>query len=352
MSTDTLSPAQTYNPPRRFAGIEHKVNRFFLLALVGLIGLIGLVSYKQGLFVRHVPLYFLTTDAMGISKGMSIRLFGFQVGVVSGLLISEGGVKVDLAITEEHIIRIVKGSRIKLVRESYIGGASLQIMPPVKGEMPATVIQAGDELVFVASPSMGGIVDDLRSQVTPLISDMRGVLAEFNHPDSDYRRSIKSASEFVQQLPGTNQDARRLLKSADHAVQSAETTLVLLSRVGEQAQQQLPVLVGKAAVTMDSISGVAEQLQVVTRDNGAALNVALQSVPTLMREAGGLMRNANDLVQEAGDVMLEGRAVVGAVRQVWPIRNILEPRATRTLTIDSFESAVPAQSLPALAPQP
>src|ERR1700675_2989635 len=177
--------SESYSPPRRFAGIERKVNRFFVVALAGIVGVILLVSYKQGLFIPHTPLYFYAPDALGINNGTTVRLFGLQVGTVRHMQISDRGVKVELAIVTEFIPRIPKGSHVKLARESYVGGASLQIIPK-SGDGTTQTVEAGDEVGFVTGRTIVEIIDDIKSQVTPLVSDLRSTLADFTRPDGDY----------------------------------------------------------------------------------------------------------------------------------------------------------------------
>ena len=316
---------ETYIPPRRFAGIDKKVNRFFVAALGGIIGVILLVSYKQGLFIPHTPLHFYAPDALGINNGTSVRLFGLQIGSVKNMQISDRGVKVELAIATEFIPRIPKGSHVKLARESYVGGASLQIIPETGGAA-AQPVSAGDEVAFVTGRTIVEIIDDIKNQVTPLVNDLRGTLADFNRPDGDYRKSSTAARELLEQLPATNLEARRLLRDADRTVLTAEATFGSVSRVTTQAEQQIPVLAGKLTTTLDSFADAAAQLREATRKNSDALHETLRQTPALVRDG-------NDLVRD-------GQEIVGAVRNAWPIRNLVEPPAARTLPVDSFEGAV------------
>ena len=323
--------SESYSPPRRFAGIERKVNRFFVVALAGIVGVILLVSYKQGLFIPHTPLYFYAPDALGFNSGTTVRLFGLQVGTVRHMQISDRGVKVELAIVTEFIPRIPKGSHVKLARESYVGGASLQIIPK-SGDGATQTIEAGDEVGFVTGRTIVEIIDDIKSQVTPLVSDLRSTLADFTRPDGDYRRSSTAARELLEQLPATNQEARRLLRDADRTVLSAESTFTSVSRVSAQAEQQIPVLAGKVTTTLDSFADTAAQLREATRKNSEALHETLRQTPALVRDG-------NDLVRD-------GQEIVGAVRNAWPIRNLVEAPATRTLPVDSFETAVAVRANP------
>ena len=328
---------EEYSPPKRFAGIDRKVSRFFLAALTGIFGVILLVSYKQGLFIPHTPLYFYAADAIGINKGMTVKLFGLQIGTVKNMDFSDRGVKVELSIVNEYVSRIPKGSQARLSRESYVGGANLQIIPGTDPNRAATTMVAGDEIEFVPGRSIAEIIDDLKTQVTPLIGDLRGMLADINHPDGDYKKSAAAARELLEQLPAVSQDARKLIRDADHAVMTAEKTFGSIDRMSTHAEQQLPVITGKLAISIDSMTDAATQIRDAARKNGDALYETLRQTPGLVRDSGDLVRDSQEIVT--------------GVRNAWPVRDLIATPVTRTLPVDSFESAAASRGVAAAPAQ-
>ena len=93
-------------PAGRFAGIVAKVNAFLLIALILVVAFLGLVAYKQGWFVHQSPVHFITGNALGINKGMPVKLHGFTIGSVNDMELAPGGVDVHLAIGSEYLGRI------------------------------------------------------------------------------------------------------------------------------------------------------------------------------------------------------------------------------------------------------
>ena len=317
--------------PKRFAGIGRKVSLFFLTAVVGVIGVILLVSYKQGAFVRHTTIHFYAADAFGINKGMAVRLFGLPVGSVSDLDISDRGVKVELSIISEYTSRLPRSSRARLVREGYIGAANIQIVPGEPGSA-AQPIGEGDEIGYIPPRGVAELVDEFKNQLTPVINDMRRMIAELNQPNGDFRKSVSGASTVFQQLPETNREMRQMLRDTDSTVlavgRQADAALGSLERVSAHLERQLPVLTEKLATTLDALSETSAQIRDTTRENGAALHEALVQVP-------GLLRDGSDLVKE-------GQEVVGAARNSWLLRDMIEVKSMRNLRVDSFESTAPS----------
>jgi phospholipid/cholesterol/gamma-HCH transport system substrate-binding protein len=303
--------------PRRFVGIGKKVSFFLLSAVLGVIAVILLVGYKQGVFVRHTRIYFHAADAFGINKGTSVRLFGLPVGSVSDLDISDRGVKVELSIITDYTPRVPKTSRARLLREGYIGAATIQLVPGGEPGQAMQPVVEGDEIEYVPARGVAEMVDDFKTQLTPVINDMRKMIVELNQPNSDFRKSLAGANAVLRELPETNREMRQ-------AIHDADATLGSIGRVSAHLEQQLPVLTGKLVTTLDTLSETSQQIRDTTRTNGEALHEALVQVPGLLRDGGELVRDGQD--------------VVGAARNSWLLRDNVEVRSMRSLPVDSFES--------------
>ena len=91
-------------PAKRFAGIVAKVNAFLLIALVLVAAFLGLVAYKQGWFVHQSPIHFMTANALGINKGMPVKLHGFTIGSVNNMELAQGGVDVRLLVAAPELM--------------------------------------------------------------------------------------------------------------------------------------------------------------------------------------------------------------------------------------------------------
>jgi phospholipid/cholesterol/gamma-HCH transport system substrate-binding protein len=309
--------------PRRFVGIGRKVSLFFLTAMLGVVGVILLVGYKQGIFVRHTTVYFHAADAFGINKGTSVRLFGLPVGSVSNLDISDRGVRVELSIISDYTPRLPKSSRARLVREGYVGAATIQIVPGEPGQ-PQQPVTDGDEIEYVPARGVAELVDEFKTQLTPVINDLRKILVDLNQPNSDFRKAMAGASAVLQQLPETNRETRKTLQHTDNMIRQAETSFASFGRVSTRLERDLPLLTEKVSATLDNMAETSTQIRDAARKNGDALHEVLVQMPGLVRESGDLVRDGQD--------------VVGAARNSWLLRDNIEAKAMRNLPVDSFES--------------
>src|SRR5258708_18006093 len=101
---------------------------------------------------------------------MAVRLFGLPVGNVGDMDISDRGVKVQLSINSEYIQRLSKGSYARLVREGYVGAATIQIVPSREPGGAGQPLADGDQIAHIPVRGMPQLVDHFKNPLTPMIS--------------------------------------------------------------------------------------------------------------------------------------------------------------------------------------
>ena len=309
--------SETMATPRRFRGIRKRITMFLATAFVGFAGVLLLVAYKQGMFVQQTSIYFHAPDATGISKGMSVRLYGVPVGAVKDIELAErGGVRVRLGINSDYIPRLPRSSQARLVREGVVGAASIQIVTAAAGP-DRTPVAEGEVIRFIPHRSMNEMVDEIRQQMTPAFQELRKAASEMADPGSDFRKSVSAMRELIELLPETTRELRQLLRDTDRTMiavgRQTESTLGSFARLGTRSEEELPVLAAKLGTTLDTLGATATQLREV-----------LTQAPEIMRGSGELVRDSQELA--------------AAARRTWLLRDYIEPSQMRTLPVDSFES--------------
>lgn len=319
--------AAKFSPPVRFSRLVLKVNAFLLAALLLVAAFLGLVAYKQGWFVKQAPVHFVTANALGINKGMPVKLYGFTVGSVSDMQLSPDGVDVTLSIISEHLARIPRGSRAKFARESGVVGASVLEILPGKGGVP---VAAGERIDFEPSRGISEIIDDFRRQAVPAFNELRQVLAQMRSSGEDVSVALAGLRREIEQLPQTHQALRTLLQNAGQATadvrREAGATLQAAQRASESAERAaarvdgaVPPLSAELMTTLKSLEATSEQL----RRTGEQAEVALQRVRPVLERGETAAREASD--------------VFSAAKRVWPLSDSFRESGDRLLPIDSFD---------------
>jgi phospholipid/cholesterol/gamma-HCH transport system substrate-binding protein len=307
----------TFVPPTRFSRLLLKVNAFLLIALLLVGAFMGLVAYKQGWFVHQTQIHFVTANALGLSKGMPVKLYGFTVGSVTSMELSDEGVDVRLSIMSEYMPRIPKGSMAKHSREAGVVGAS--VIDIVPGQ-PGPAIAQGERIDFQPSRSIAEYIDDIRRQAVPAFNELKQVLGNFKGSGEDIAVSLHALRVEMERLPQTHNDLRKLLATAERTVAEANTTLQTAERAVAGIDKAVPELSTKLGSAIESIDGAAQQL----RKTG--------------EEAQGTIVRARPMLERGEAVARDAGEVFNAAKRVWPLSDSFSETNERELPIDSFDA--------------
>jgi phospholipid/cholesterol/gamma-HCH transport system substrate-binding protein len=315
-------------PPGRFARLALKVNAFLVIAFVLAAGFIGLVSYKQGWFLHQSPIHFITPNALGLNKGMPVKLHGFTVGSVAEMQLTDGGVDVKLLIMSDHMKRILQGSRARHAREAGVIGASVIDIVPGKGPEP---LAEGAQIQFEPARGITEIVDDFRRQAIPAFNELKSAMGQVTQAGQDITQILAGLRKEVDQLPATHRAVRGLVQEATHATSdlSFQTTATLdaVERVASRVEHAVPMLSEKLATSIDTINAAAGQL----RTTGEAAQLTIKEAQVTLKNAQPLLDRSESAAREANDVLT-------AAKRVWPISDSFKDTGDGMLPIDSFEA--------------
>ncbi len=307
----------TFVPPTRFSRLLLKVNAFLLIALLLVGAFMGLVAYKQGWFVHQTQIHFVTANALGLSKGMPVKLYGFTVGSVTGMELSNEGVDVRLSIMSEYMPRIPQGSMAKHSREAGVVGAS--VIDIVPGQ-PGPAIAQGERIDFQPSRSIAEYIDDIRRQAVPAFNELKQVLGNFKGSGEDIAVSLHALRVEMEQLPQTHRELRKLLATAERTVAEANTTLKTAERAVASIDKAVPDLATKLGSAIESIDGAAVQLKKTGE------------------EAQGTIQRARPMLERGEAVARDAGDVFNAAKRVWPLSDSFSETNERELPIDSFDA--------------
>ena len=308
-------------PPGRFARLALKVNAFLLIAFALAAGFIGLVAYKQGWFLHQSPIHFVTSNALGLNKGMPVKLHGFTVGSVSDMRLTDGGVDVTLLIVGDYLKRIPQGSRARHAREAGVIGASVIDIVPGQGPYP---IAEGALIGFEPARGITEIVDDFRRQAIPAFNELKSAMGNLSQAGQDITQILAGLRQEVDQLPATHRAVRKLVEEAATATADLSfqttTTLDAMERVASTVERAVPPLSQKLTSSIESIDAAAGQL----RRTGEEAQITLKNARPLLDKSESAAREAND--------------VLSAAKRVWPLSDSFKDTGDGMLPIDSFEA--------------
>ncbi len=303
-------------PQGRFRGLVLKVNFFLLAAAALAAGFIALVAYKQGWLTQQTPIHFVTANALGINRGMPVKVYGFTVGSVTEMKLAATGVDVTLSITTEHLARIPEGSHARHIRESGVIGASVIDIIPGKSNRR---LDAGAYINFEPSRGISEIIDDFRRQAVPAFNELRQVLGQVGRSGEDLSEILAALRDEVDKLPDTHRSVRKVLEQAQGTLASADRTLGSADRAAQGAERIAASLERSLPQLVQSIDAAAAQL----RKTGEEAQLTLKSTRPMLDQGEAAARDAGD--------------VLNAAKRVWPLSDAFKDSGDPMLPIDSFE---------------
>lgn len=313
--------SETFKPPVRFPRLRLQVNAFFLFALLLIAGFIALVAYKQGWFIKHTTIRFVTIDALGINKGMPVKFYGLTVGSVKDLAIADEGVEVQLTINNEYIPRMLNGSRARFSREAGVIGASVIEIIPSRGSGAGLVpLVEGSKIEFERSRGIAEIIEDLRTQAAPALSEMKQTFSQIKRLGGDAEASLSVLRGETQRLPETHTALRKLIGDASRTAEQASATLNSAQRATDSLEREAPVIAGKLSTALDSINAAAGQVRETARHGEDAV------------------RGVGPFLEQGESIAREGREVIDAAKRTWPLSGAFREPRDPTLPVDSFEA--------------
>ncbi len=320
--------SDNFSPPVRFTRLALKVNAFLLVALLLVSAFLGLVAYKQGWFVKQSPIHFVTANALGINKGMPVKLYGFTVGSVSDMKLADEGVDVQLSIMSDYLSQIRYGSHARLAREAGVVGASVIEIVPSRSGAP---LAAEERIAFEPTRGISEIIDDFRRQAVPAFNEIRQVLSQMRQSGADVSATLAGLRREIDELPATRRALRALLENANQAttdvhrdaataLQATQRAAVGAERAAASVEQAVPTLSRELVETLHALRETSDQLRRTGHEAEAAL-----------RQVGPVLERSETAAREASEVF-------SAAKRVWPLNGSLRETGDTLLPIDSFDA--------------
>ncbi|MDP2762818.1 MAG: MlaD family protein [Sideroxyarcus sp.] len=302
---------------QKLLNIEKRTQRFMLGALGLMLLVLLMIGVKQDYFSRSTSIYFFTSNAQGLSKGMAVKFVGFKVGSVQEISIEPNAtVRVRVSLNDEYLHLIGQDAKARLTKEALVGESVVEIIP---GSTQVLQVTQDSVLEFERGQDAGALMESLASRLQPILSDIGQFTATINKPDGDIQQTISNLNqataamrEMVNQLTRLGVSGNQKLDSAyvkfDQALDRANSSLGALDKV-------IPQLADRADATLASVQDVTNTIKQVAQDS-------TRGIPSLVH-------NVNALVQD-------GQGTLDGVQQSWPLNRMRPKVEQQTLPADGY----------------
>jgi phospholipid/cholesterol/gamma-HCH transport system substrate-binding protein len=315
---------------------EMLVGVFMLIGFVLLGGLIFQFGRIGDRFLDYYTITVVFDDASGVIQGGDVRMGGAMVGRVAKAPNLNKDLRVAVALSIRHDVRIPVGSKFTIGSASLLGDRVVIITPPNDRSSTAWIepgaevrgggvtgldsLQDSAEAVTKSAESLFNQAEDTMKKVDRALADVRGasdeleemlskvnkrVLSDANlsHLESSLANLDKATNSFNEvgkDLPKTMDEAREAFAAVREAADSAEETFATLSSEVEGLKPAIKGLpeaianVSRAAHKAGNVMDKAEDgglLGVLTDDKKASAD-ASGFISNLRRH--GILRYRDD----------------------------------------------------------
>jgi phospholipid/cholesterol/gamma-HCH transport system substrate-binding protein len=275
--------------------IEFKVGLFMTITTILIMASIGYVAYKKGVFAKDYTYTLSSTTGENITEGMPVVFWGFKIGRVSAMELTERGLLIRIKVPERHN-RFIRADSKFVLEKPLIGSPQIIVAtsnlngPPLSPQFVPEITFSNDinELIKQVQPiaqKMDRIADSVAT-VTSNLADRDGhvnrilrnaetLTSRFAQKESILEmavgnpESIKSIHESLNRLKDIAAQADGILKKFDTMALKTDAEIYGRDGVLPQVRNILRDLLGKLSkidITLDNLNKVTGEAVDSTKD--------------------------------------------------------------------------------------
>ena len=291
--------------------IEFKVGLFITITSLLIMTSIGYVAYKKGVFSKVYTYTLSSKTGENLTEGMPVAVWGFMIGRVSSLeLTDQGTVLIRIKIPERHI-RMIRADSKFILDKPLIGSPRIVVkttnlnglpLPPLTiPELTESndineMIKRAQPIIDKADRIMANIeqitatLADPKGDVNRILRDAEALVARFSKKDSLLEmavgdpESVKSIHEAMKKLRDITVKADGILQRVDAMAGKTDEELYGRDGVLPQFRNILRDLLAKLAkidATFDNINKVSSEAADSTKDLRALRNELDETVTAI-----------------------------------------------------------------------
>jgi len=307
---------------RKLSGRMALGSRAFLwLTVVVAAGVLAVLAYTQRWFTPTLALYFYADTASGLSRGMAVKLAGFNVGSLEKVSL-QGELRIRGRVVMDRHFResVGKDARIRLFRDGLLGTYALTLIPGTGDPGP---VEDGDTLNFEREPDYGTLAIGLLERAAPVIEELRALSATLANPESGLPKTVRSLNEAAAVWRETGSDVSAFVADARRLTADAR-----------QLTRELPARLEPAAAALErnlaQIEAIAKELNISTQATLEEMRTSLRSIRGAADAAQRLTaEDASRVLRRTEDALVDAEEIMGAVRRNWPVKNMLPAAGDR-----------------------
>lgn len=276
--------------------VEIRVGLFIVITTLMITASIGYVAYKKGVFSKVYTYTLSSKTAENLTEGMPVVFWGFNIGKVSSMELTEKGVLIQIRIPEQNN-RVIRANS-KFVLDKPLLGASRIIVttdnlndPPLSPKTFPEITVSNDinELIKRVPP--------IAEKLDRIAASVASITANLADPEGDVRHILKNVETLTAQFS----KKESLLEMAVGTKESVKSIHDILGNVRDMTARadgilkRIDALAGKGDEEIYGRDGVFPLIRDILRDLLAKLAKIDVTLDNLNKVSGEAVDSTKDL---------------------------------------------------------
>ncbi|MBN1626180.1 MAG: MCE family protein [Deltaproteobacteria bacterium] len=214
---------------------EFKVGLFIIITALLILASIGYVAYKKDVFSKTYVYTLSSTTGENITEGTPVVFWGFNIGQVSSMELTDSGVLVQIKIPERNNRVIRAGSRFVLEKPLLSSSRiivytdNLNGLPLQESAVPELTVSDDINELIKRGQSIAEKLDMITNNIASITGDM-------SDPQGDVKRILKNADKVTALLAEKN-SLGEMLMGNDESVRSIEEIIKIALDIAERTEE-------------------------------------------------------------------------------------------------------------------
>lgn len=296
--------------------IENKVGVFIIVVTLLIITAVGYVAYKKDMFSR-VYTYTLKSDTgENITKGMPVLFWGFNIGKVNSMELTDTGVLVKIKIPERNNKVIRTGSQFML-DSPLLGSPRIIVNTPDLNATPLSedvtsrltitddinkLIKSGQTIADKMSILVDGLTDiignitSITDNVVVFQGNLNRIMDNTEKMTANYLEK-DSLVEMITGDPKSAEDIRNVIGNLNEVSGQVNELLVKVDTMVKKTDESVFDKEGVVPLIKDILKDVIKTLEDANRISGEAAN-ATQDLTVLRNNVDETINAVRNLIDD------------------------------------------------------
>ncbi len=276
--------------------VELKVGLFIIITTLLILASIGYVAHKKGVFSTVYTYTLSSKTAENLTQGMPVVFWGFNIGQVSGMELTDQGVLIQIKIPERNN-RVIRANSRFVLDKPLFGSSRIIVTtdnmndPPLSPKIYPEITVSNDinELIKRIQP--------IAEKLDKIAAHVETITANLADPQGEVNRILKNVETLTAHL-SKKESLLEMAVGTKESVQSIQDILANVQTVTMRIDgilKQVDALAGKGDEQIYGRDGVFPLVRHILRDLLAKLGKIDVSLENLNKITGEAADSTKDL---------------------------------------------------------